>query len=86
MNETTAYKDNTSVGEKALALKNIINHEAVDENTDIIGEANPGTADSAAGWFIYKRYVDSGVEKIRFANGDRKFNKVWSDRTSYTYS
>lgn len=86
MTTTTAYKSYDGVSERAAALKNITNHETIDENTEIIGEANPGTADNVAGWFIYKRFVDSGIEKIRFAEGSRKFDKVWNDRASYTYS
>jgi hypothetical protein len=85
MTTSTAYKSNDGVSERAVALKNITNHETIDENTEYIGEANPGTLDSDAGWFIYKRFV-SGIEKVRFAEGSRKFDKVWNDRASYIYS
>ena len=86
MSITIPYKSNDGVSERAVALKNIVNHEEIDADTEYIGEANPGTLDSQAGWFIYKRTVSGGIEKVRFAGGSRKFNKVWNDRANYSYS
>lgn len=48
-----------------------------------IGEAAPGTSSSSAKWRI--KYVKSNGE-VKWANGNSEFNKVWSSRTSYSYS
>ena len=50
-----------------------------------VGEANPGTASSAASWRIKRLDSTSGL-LITWADGDSNFDKVWDDRASYSYS
>jgi hypothetical protein len=52
-----------------------------------IGEANPGTANTTATWRIKRVEEITGDDvSILWANGQSEFNKIWSDRASYTYS
>lgn len=37
-------------------------------------------------WQIIRVTVSAGVTTPEYANGDTKFNKKWSDRTSLSYS
>ena len=46
-----------------------------------VGEAAPGTADSAASWRI-KRVSDT---EVKFADGVATFTKVWNNRVGYSY-
>lgn len=51
------------------------------------GEAIPGSAKNEAKWRIVKYvYSDNNVTDIQFANGSVAFDKIWDDRTNYTYS
>lgn len=49
-----------------------------------IGEANPGTATSAASWRV-KRLTNAD-NTIVFADGNSSFDNVWDDRLSLVYS
>ena len=52
-----------------------------------IGEADPGTAESAATWRIAR--IDEALDpdlQITWADGTADFIKVWDDRATYTYS
>lgn len=54
-----------------------------------LGEAEPGTATSAARWRIKKFTYQAGtdlVTQIDWASGNDFFNKVWDDRATYAYS
>lgn len=51
-----------------------------------IGEAKPGTLTSASSWRIRRIETTGGLREIYFANGQDKFNQVWDDRASLTYS
>lgn len=54
--------------------------------TTYIGEAEPGTASSAASWRI-KRLVETGADlAITWAGGTDNFDKVWDDRLGLSYS
>lgn len=47
-----------------------------------------GASASLAVWRIVKYSYNSttaALERIEWANGDRKFNKIWTDKTNYTY-
>lgn len=46
-----------------------------------VGEADPGTANSAAAWRI-KKVTPTGVS---WADGVTTFTKIWDNRASYTY-
>ncbi len=58
---------------------------------EYVGEAAPGTLESEAGWRIYKYEfdtVDADFEpvRLRYAEGNTNFDKVWDDRLEYEYS
>lgn len=50
-----------------------------------VGHADPGSAEGVAVWRI-KKIDSSGVLKVLFADGDKEFNNIWTDRASLTYS
>ena len=51
-----------------------------------IGDAVPGTAESAANWRI-KKIVFSGTDSTTtFADGDSAFDNIWDNRASLSYS
>jgi hypothetical protein len=51
-----------------------------------IGEALPGTLDSAALWRI-KRMDESGPDlDITWADGDSNFDNIWANRAGLAYS
>lgn len=55
--------------------------------TDVVykGEAVPGTAENASGWRISRiSFVGEDIEEL-WAEGTADFNKMWSERASYTY-
>ena len=63
----------------------------VGDEPEYFGEAIPGTLDSDAAWRIYKyEYAtiegDLEVARLRFAEGDTNFDKVWDNREDYEYS
>ena len=51
-----------------------------------IGEADPGTTQGVALWRI-KRVSEQpdGDLEILWANGSAAFDKIWTDRATYTY-
>lgn len=59
------------------------NDTTTDTNLVYLGKATPGTATSAASWQI-KRYNKSAGH-MSFADDVTTYNKVWDDRTSYSY-
>jgi hypothetical protein len=51
------------------------------------GFALPGTLTSATGWAIRKMTaVGDNITATDWASGTTKFDKVWDDRATYTYS
>lgn len=48
-----------------------------------VGYAPVGSSEDEAKWMIF-RVDDNG--NVYYAEGNAKFNKKWSERTSYTYS
>ena len=54
--------------------------------TTYLGRAACGTATSAASWQIRKISESGNVTTIEWADGDRKFDNVWDDRASLSYS
>lgn len=58
--------------------------EFIDDDHVYIGEAEPGTLESDSLWRIkYSVLTDTG--STRWANGTSTFDKVWTNRASYTY-
>lgn len=49
-----------------------------------IGEASPGTLESAADWRIQR--VNTSTGKIHYADSNSEFDNVWDDRASLTYA
>ena len=62
--------------------------EYQNNNPVYIGYAEPGTGEDEAKWQIRKlEYDDYGnLVAVKFAEGTIGFDKVWNNRTSYTYS
>ena len=60
--------------------------DEVDANTTYVGMAQIGTATSSAGWQIKKITISGTVTSIQWAGGTDEFNKVWDNRSSYSYS
>jgi hypothetical protein len=58
----------------------------VGTTTIYIGEAQPGTATSAASWRI-SRTVFTGDDSTKlFADGNSNFDNIWDNRASLSYS
>ena len=57
-------------------------------NAIYVGEAQPGSSQSAAVWRLKKITYDSdgNPTDIQWASGTNNFDKVWSDRAIYSYS
>ena len=57
------------------------------DNPQYVGEAPPGSATSSAVWRIKKvTWSDSKATAVEWADGNTKFDNVWDDRASLTYS
>jgi hypothetical protein len=57
------------------------------DNPLYAGFALPGTLTSATGWAIRKMTaVGDNITATDWASGNTKFDKVWDNRTTYTYS
>jgi hypothetical protein len=79
----------------SIATGEEVNAQRVDEESSgsvlYIGEADPGTLDSAAGWRI-KRItftVDGGGNEdsvTEWAGGDSNKDKIWNNRLGLSYS
>lgn len=55
-----------------------------------VGEALPGTGDDEPGWRIYRYELEIVDEdyvpiRVRYAEGNTYFDKVWDLRAEYTY-
>lgn len=60
--------------------------DEVDASTQYVGLAPIGTTDSEDKWQI-KRILKTGtVTAIEYADGDDKFDNVWDNRLSLSYS
>lgn len=56
-------------------------------NLEYVGQAAPGTSESAAKWSIRKLiYSGSLNTKVLWADGNSRFDNVWTDYSSLTYS
>ena len=64
-----------------------ISYTATDKE-EYIGFAEPGSSSASAVWQIQKLTYDGSdrLVSVLYADGDLKFNNVWDDRTSPTYS
>lgn len=73
------FKTTRGVEEKSLIDK-------VDSNTTYVGTGKMGAVSSDAVWQIIKISVSGTVTTIAYANGDDKYDNVWDDRASISYS
>lgn len=57
-------------------------------DTEYIGLAKPGTADSDSGWMILKHeYTNRVLQNVKLSGGENSFNKVWkADAGTNTYA
>lgn len=79
--ETNAKLD-TLIANSASAYETR-NDPLTDPNLIYLGKAAPGSATSSAVWQI-KRYNKSAGHSS-FADDETTFDKVWDDRTTYSY-
>ena len=63
----------------------IVAVDSGDANVEYVGRAQTGSATSSAVWQIQKIDENSGTV-VTWADGDDKFNNVYDDRESLTYS
>lgn len=64
-----------------------LEYDVVSSTLSYLGEANPGTATSAASWRIKKLVFDaSGDITVTYADGNSSFDNVWDNRASLSYS
>lgn len=71
-------------GVQKIPLKIIV--DEVDANTLYLGEANFGTGLDEAGWRIKKIVTAGTITTISIANGVDRFDQIWNDRVSLSYS
>ncbi len=60
--------------------------DEVDASTTYLGFAKLGVATSEAKWQVLRIQKTGTVTLIQYADGDTRFNNVWDDRASLTYS
>jgi len=71
-------------GEDVALAKQI---DWIDDDHVYIGDANPGSATSAASWRIkYTVFQADGDAAITWADGDDNFDNIWDNRLTYSYS
>ena len=68
----------------------LITRISYNANQDIeyVGYAAPGSATDEDVWKIKNLVYDvnDNVEQVIFAEGTRKFDKIWNNRADYNYS
>jgi len=57
-------------------------------NVEYIGKSAAGSAAAEGTWSISKLIYDANqnITQVLYASGNKKFDKVWNDRASYSYS
>lgn len=60
--------------------------QSVPTNITYVGKAKLGTATATAGWQIFRIERSSTITAIQFANGSTRYNQVWDNRSSLTYT
>jgi len=64
-----------------------LEYDVVSSTLSYLGEANPGTATSAASWRIKKLVFDAaGDITVTYADGNSSFDNIWDNRASLSYS
>lgn len=62
-----------------------IKTDEVSSSVTYIGESDSNNDGSGAVWRIRKSELVGTVTTISYADGSKLFNKVWNDRTGYSY-
>lgn len=73
------FKNTRDVEEKGIVDK-------VDSSTTYVGSAKLGASTSAGVWQIIKIVLSGTTTTITHADGDAKYDNVWDDRASLSYS
>jgi hypothetical protein len=74
-------------GGQLLAGQDTVLFEYSGGNPLYIGKARPGTDTSASAWQIQRTtYSGNDMTAREWANATAKYDKVWDDRASYSYS
>ncbi len=61
--------------------------QSVPTNITYIGKAKLGTSTATAGWQILRIEISNdGLTKVQYANNSARYNSVWDDRETLTYS
>lgn len=70
-----------------VQLITVISYNA-NQDIEYIGNAAPGSSANDSVWKIINLTYDvnDNIETVVYASGNRKFDKVWDNRASYTYS
>lgn len=61
-------------------------YDYIDATTSYLGEALPGTLESAATWRIRLITTSGSDVTVKWADGNSRFDNVWDDRASLSYS
>ena len=78
-----------STGDGFKTIRDIEEKTLIDESdsaTTYLGKAQMGASTSGASWQIKKISVASTVTTISYADGDNRYDNVWDDRASLTYT
>jgi hypothetical protein len=59
--------------------------DQIDNVTIYRGEATPGSLENQSSWRIQKLVISDNDITITWANGNSIFDKIWTNRLSYTY-
>lgn len=66
--------------------RNSLRLDTVSATLLYVGEADFGSAETASNWRI-KRLITTGtVLKIDYADGNERYDNVWTDRATLSYS
>jgi hypothetical protein len=88
-NKKAGFYDPLSLGIVGGGEEEVPYTRLIDTDGDFkyVGEANPGTAPSAASWRIKRIEFLAGDDiEIKWAAGTATFDKVWTNRASEDYS
>jgi hypothetical protein len=88
-NEANKFRDGktgTSVAIVNDDIELVIKTDEVSKNLSYIGYALIGTADSSATWKIKRIQTIGSITSVQYANGTANFDKIWNNRSTYTYS
>lgn len=66
--------------------KRVIIIDEASSNLTYIGLAKLGSDEANAVWQILRIQKTGTVSKFQYADGDMRYNNVWNDRASLTYT